>query len=265
MTIASKKNSKPESPKKSEIVWSKPKLVSLSEIEIDGYFQSRADIPPTLEYEELAATGEVWPFAEPVRLAIIKGKKYLISGFTRCSAVAKTGGLQVMAVSAQMTREKAFEISLGENSGHGYRRTNADKAKAVRLALAMWPAKSANSIAKVCKVSHTYVGLVVKKLKQVEQVDPHELEAAPEQPVVFEEPFVVPDYIETGNAQPEQPSEPEQPIQPAGSPHPLAVNITAAMRTEALAIVGKLVRALDKMGKQAACRESLDEIIKEIG
>lgn len=259
----------PKASKPAEVVWSKPKLIKLDSIEFDQQYQSRSDIPSTAEYEELLSANEGWPFAEPIKLALIKDKAYVIAGFTRCAAALKVGRTEVLAIQAPMTKDKALEISLGENDQHGYRRTNADKAKAVRTALGKWPTKSANSIAKICKVSHTYVSNVVAKLKEKE-IEPHELEAAPvvpksPKPPKPKEPEAdpfdqIPDYVEHET---ELPTDTPPPI--VGSPPPGAVNITAGHRGEAKAIVGKLVRALDNLGKGEQCKEAIEHILKEIG
>ena len=271
--LALKKASKLPKAKPAEVSWSKPKMILLDSIEFDQQYQSRSDIPSTAEYEELLTANTGWPFSEPVKLALIKDKAYVIAGFTRCAAALKAGRAEVLAIQAPMTRDKALELSLGENDGHGFRRTNADKAKAVRTALGKWPHKSANSIAKICKVSHTYVSNVVAKLKEKE-LEPHELEPAPEQ-VLLEpskpkepkpkEPEVdpfdqIPDYVEHET---ELPTDTPPPI--VGSPPPGSVNLTAGMRQKAKAIVGQLVRALDELNKGEQCKEALQHILKEIG
>lgn len=257
-------------PKASGGEWSEPEWVCLSSIVIDDELQSRAEIPDESEYAELisAVDKEVWPFSEPIRLAEVKGKMYLVGGFTRCAAVRKVQGDEgmVFAVCAKMTKDKAIEISLGENAGHGFRRTNSDKSKAVRIAIAKWPNKSSNQVAKICKVSHTYVNNIIKKLKDKETLS--EAEVA-EEVVVVEKPAPVPeaevdfpDYVPDG-----APSEPE--YEPSngstGVKHPKAVNLTESDRSEARKTIGVLVRILERLGKAETCRTSVEYILSEIG
>lgn len=272
--LSLKKVGRPKA-KSTEVSWSKPAWIDLSKIEIDQQYQCRSDIPSPDEYAAIAEGADGWPFSEPVKLVKIKGKLYLLGGFTRCEAIKKVGGEKVFAVTAEVTRDKALELALGENATHGYRRTNADKARAVRIALGKWPNRSANSIAKICKVSHTYVSNVMAKLKQVEEVEPKELEASPVQQVVNQAPvdslakaseddsFEVPDYVESHTEQPS--SEPPAQVGQSAKPHSMALNLTAEKIAAARAAVGKMVRALDEIGKTSACQAWIDSILKEIG
>lgn len=273
-TLALKKVGRPKA-KTTEVSWSKPAWVQLSKIEIDQQYQCRSDIPSPEEYAAIADGADGWPFSEPVKLVKIKGKLYLLGGFTRCEAITKVGGERVFAVTAEVTRDKALEIALGENATHGYRRTNADKSKAVRIALGKWPNKSASAIAKICKVSHTYVANVIAKLKQVEKVEPKELEPSPvQQPIdsapasntteaLEDDSFEIPDYVESHTEHPS--SEPPAQVGQSAKPHSMALNLTAEKVSAARAAVGRMVRALDEIGKTSACQAWIDSILKEIG
>lgn len=63
-------------------------------------------------------------------------------------------------------KKAALLHSLGSNANHGLRRTNADKEKAVTIALKDPDIQvySDNQIAKICKVSQPFVGNIRKKL-----------------------------------------------------------------------------------------------------
>lgn len=55
------------------------------------------------------------------------------------------------------TRQDAVEFACGANASHGMRRTNADKRRAVKLALAEFPDRSSRAIADLCGVSNHLV------------------------------------------------------------------------------------------------------------
>lgn len=160
-----------------------PQEVALADLVFDPKYQMRVDLPSIDEYvsvlEEVAEG--VWPFDAPMHIARVKGKLYVVGGFTRGAAAKKAGRESVLAIVQDATEVEAFKLSLVENARHGYRRTNKDKRNAVTKALARWPGYTAPKIAELCAVSAVFVRRVIDDLKEPEggAVDPQEYEGDP--------------------------------------------------------------------------------------
>jgi hypothetical protein len=67
----------------------------------------------------------------------------------------------------------ALQHALAANQTHGLRRTNADKRRAVELALDRWPDKSDREIATLAGTSHPFVGRV-RGESEVETLPPQQ-------------------------------------------------------------------------------------------
>lgn len=111
------------------------------------------DLPPIVVFRE-GAFGEIW----------------LGDGFHRRAAYVQAGRLAIPADVRKGSRRDAFLYALGANEEHGLRRTNADRRRAVTLALSDPElGKLGNrAIGKICKVSHPFVATVRAALSKPE-------------------------------------------------------------------------------------------------
>lgn len=133
--------------------------LELDRIRVDGGTQPRAQLHADVvqEYAELMAAGTAFP---PV-VVFHDGEEYwLADGFHRLRAAMLTcPGQPIEADVRQGSLQDAQWFSYGVNQDHGLRRTNGDKVRAVRAALAH--AKSAElsncQIAAHCGVSEAMV------------------------------------------------------------------------------------------------------------
>lgn len=138
-------------------------LLPINEISTDGGTQSRAGINDgvVLEYANSMLDGTKFP---PI-VVYYDGQSYwLADGFHRIHA-AKQGGFSHLPCDIkQGTRRDAILFSVGANHGHGLRRTNADKRRAVETLLTdeEWGGWTDNDIAKKCGVSQPFVSQVRK-------------------------------------------------------------------------------------------------------
>lgn len=134
-------------------------------IRTDGGTQSRVQLDwlAVDEYTHAMLEGATFP---PV-VVFHDGQDYWCAdGFHRLQAAARAGRELVAADVRQGTRRDALLYSVGANSNHGVRRTNADKRAAVLLLLndEEWAAWSDREIARRCGVSDPFVGALRPKL-----------------------------------------------------------------------------------------------------
>lgn len=132
--------------------------IAIGHIRDDGGTQSRArlDGDTIRDYAEAMLAGTEFP---PVTL-YYDGKDYwLADGFHRLDAARRAGVDSLGADVRQGTRRDAVLFSVGANSGHGLRRTNADKRRAVETLLSdeEWRNWSDHEIARKCAVGHDLV------------------------------------------------------------------------------------------------------------
>lgn len=134
------------------------KLLGIDVIRIDGGTQSREQINQNIvdDYADLIGAGAVFP---AVRVYFDGVNHYLADGFHRYHAHRKAGKGSIEADVENGTIRDAILYSLGANSDHGLRRTNADKYKAVRTMLEdfEWQEWSNSEIARRCRVSDVFV------------------------------------------------------------------------------------------------------------
>ncbi len=101
-----------------------------------------------------------WPPIEVWRDEI-DGETFLFlgDGYHRVEAASRAGLTHFQALIRPGSLRDAWMHSLGANAEHGKRRTNADKRRAVEQALgdATIAAMSSRRIAKICKVSKTFI------------------------------------------------------------------------------------------------------------
>lgn len=132
------------------------KDLPLDALRLDGGTQPRARIDPETvrEYAERMKAGDHFP---PVTVYFDGADHWLSDGFHRVKAAPEAGLAAVQANVWEGTRDDAFWMSLAANKDHGLRRTNEDKARAVKAALAARPRLSDRAIADHVGVTHPFV------------------------------------------------------------------------------------------------------------
>ena len=137
------------------------KMVNFKDIRIDGGTQFREEIDQNLvkEYKEDMMKGDVFP---PIDCTFDGSNYWMARGFHRYFAMQAMGLKQVEINYKPGTQEDAQDWALGDNADHGLRRTPKTKRNQVESALAMerHKDKSDREIAKLCRVSHTFVASV---------------------------------------------------------------------------------------------------------
>jgi hypothetical protein len=112
-----------------------PETLLISQIRTDGATQPRAELDYGVieEYSQAMRAGVVFP---PVDVFYDGSEYWLADGFHRLAAAGGAELERIATTIHQGTREQAQWFSFGANGQHGLRRTNADKQRAVRAALA---------------------------------------------------------------------------------------------------------------------------------
>jgi hypothetical protein len=138
--------------------------VSIDSIRIDGGTQTRELINETAvaQYTEDLLNGCIFP---PIDIFDDGVHKWLVDGFHRLFAHKRADYKEIEVNVHQGTLRDAQFYALGVNDKHGLQRTNADKRKAVMIALNdfEWQDYSDIKIAQICKVSATFVAKCRKK------------------------------------------------------------------------------------------------------
>jgi uncharacterized ParB-like nuclease family protein len=137
--------------------------IGLDLIRADASAQMRMVASETVvsEYAEAINSGAEFP---PIVVFFDGDAHWLADGFHRLAAHQKLGYETILADVREGGLRDAIQYSLGANETHGLRRTRADKRRAVETALAdpEWAALSDRDIAKLCNVTHPFVGNVRK-------------------------------------------------------------------------------------------------------
>lgn len=137
------------------------RTIKLDEIRIDGGTQVRENISQetVYRYKENMEDGDQFP---PVEVVYDGASYWLVDGFHRYHAMKLIGYRTVEVLYRPGTLQDARILALAMNSRHGLPRTNADKRKAVLMALEMEEFKNATDaeIAKACDVSKPFVAAV---------------------------------------------------------------------------------------------------------
>ena len=127
-------------------------------IRLDGDTQSRVSLKQELitEYTEAMREGAKFP---PVTVFFDGADNWLSDGFHRLYAARNAEFDEIDADVKQGTLRDAKLFSMSANAVHGLRRTNADKRRAVMMALEdeEWRELSNREIARMCAVSHEFV------------------------------------------------------------------------------------------------------------
>jgi ParB-like chromosome segregation protein Spo0J len=134
------------------------KKLNLNAIRIDGGTQSRVEInnDAVSDYAEAVKVGIEFP---PVVVFHDGADHWLADGFHRYHAHKQAGKASIPAEIRSGSLLDAKLHALGANGTHGLRRSNADKRKAVEMAMAepAWKDWSDRKIADACGVSNTFV------------------------------------------------------------------------------------------------------------
>jgi len=135
-------------------------MLETSDIRTDGGTQSRAKIDGSVVAEYLQAYRSKASTMPPVVVFHDGNNYWLADGFHRVRAVAQTSQKRIAADVRLGSQRDAILFSVGANAGHGLRRTNADKRRAVTLLLndGEWGVRSDRWIADQCGVSAPLVG-----------------------------------------------------------------------------------------------------------
>jgi len=130
--------------------------IAIDAIKIDGGTQARVSINEgaVAEYAEAMTEGEAPP---PVVVFFDGADYFLADGFHRYHANRRIGARTLAADVRTGTLAGAKLFAYGANRGHGLRRTNEDKRKAVAGMLANFADWSDNRIAKHVGVDHKTV------------------------------------------------------------------------------------------------------------
>lgn len=129
--------------------------IRISEIQTDG-LQARVstDAGTVEEYAEAMAAGKVFP---PMVVFSDGNETWLADGLHRLSAYIANGVEEVTVDEREGTRDDALWYAVAANKNHGLKRTNADKRKAVKMALELHGEMSDRAIAEHVGVTHPFV------------------------------------------------------------------------------------------------------------
>lgn len=130
--------------------------VKIATIERDTDTQARSEIRRDVveEYAQLLEDGVLLP---PVTLYGTPEQSWIGDGWHRILAHEHCGRTTVNAIIHTGGKREAIECAIPSNSDHGLRRTNADKRRAVLMAMKLWPDESSRFIADKAQVSHVMV------------------------------------------------------------------------------------------------------------
>lgn len=152
-------------------------ILSIDAINRDECLQMRDKITKAVVSEyRLMITGDDWPFEKPLVVFFDGQRHWLADGFHRIAACKLAERKTVNCDVKNGTLEDAQDYALQANGGHGLKRSNADKKKAVKFALncERWINKSDRMIAKHIGVSDPFVGSIRKQLLTVSSCDERE-------------------------------------------------------------------------------------------
>ena len=133
----------------------RPKQIPIDQIRIERDLQCRCELN-TETISEYAAAIEAGDRLPPVTVFNDNGVLWLAAGFHRVAAHRRAGKADVAAQVVDGTRADAAWFGLGDNRVNGLRMSNADKERAVKIALQLRPGDSDRLIASHIGVSeHT--------------------------------------------------------------------------------------------------------------
>jgi len=143
----------------------KPISIHIEEIKLLDKLRVRAELnyEAIEEFHQAMASGATFP---PIDVFKIDGCYFLADGWHRYHAASK-GSTHILATVHKGDAADALSFALKANQNHGLRRTNADKRRAVQVALEEWPALSSRALGELCGVSHEFV----QAMRHVSTVD----------------------------------------------------------------------------------------------
>ena len=146
------------------------KAISLDQIEVLEKLQPREEIDTRTvdEYRERMEAGDTFP---PVTVFAGGGTLYLADGWHRYFAARAAGHESIKAEVREGGKAAAQWHALGANKTHGLRRSNADKERAVKIALQKRPDLSDRAIADHVGVHHATVAKHRSELENEGAVD----------------------------------------------------------------------------------------------
>jgi hypothetical protein len=154
---------------------------AVEELVLESRCQARAEIRPEA-VEDYAAAYAAKTKLPPIAVFIVGDAPYVVDGFHRVAAALKSGVsfLEVVQVGRGSIDDAAW-YATGVNQSHGVRRSNADKRKAVLMALETPAGREASSaaIAKHCGVSDMLVSGIRREWELARMPQHQELDVEP--------------------------------------------------------------------------------------
>lgn len=139
---------------------------------MDHRCQSRADVnhDAVAEYAEAYKAGADLP---PPQVFLVSGKLYVVDGYHRVPAAIAAGlGFLRVEIVGEGTIDDAIWYATGVNQSHGVRRSNADKRRAIWMALdGIGQEQSSRAIAAHCGVSVELVTKVRQEWEAKQVID----------------------------------------------------------------------------------------------
>lgn len=138
----------------------------LDTVQLDNSIQCRAviDTGTVNDYAERMTAGDQFP---PIEAFGTKAKWWIGDGWHRVMAAKQRDADTIVAKLSDGGRVDALKHALGANALHGQRRSNADKRRAVEIALREFPKLSSRAVAKLCGVDDSTVRAVKGPEQQV--------------------------------------------------------------------------------------------------
>jgi hypothetical protein len=137
------------------------KVLKFSQIRIDGGTQMRVSInqDKVADYAECMREGDKFP---PIKATFDGTNYWMWAGFHRYFSAQAAGATTIEVDYKPGTMEDAQDLAYGDNYDHGLPRTKEDRRKSVEDALSKerHKNKSDREIAKLCKVSASFVGSI---------------------------------------------------------------------------------------------------------
>jgi len=148
----------------------KTQQVKVKDITLDRDMQPRVTITQEAveEYRDRMEDGEEFP---PIAVVKDGSTLYCVDGWHRVMAAKALKAKTIAAVITPGTRMDAIWIAAQANLRHGVRRTNADKRRAVALALLARPDSSFADIATHCAVTREMVRQHAKQAEEAANLD----------------------------------------------------------------------------------------------
>jgi ParB/RepB/Spo0J family partition protein len=155
------------------------KLEALS-MEPDAQARTAIRSASVEEYAEAMQSGAQFP---PIEVMKVDGRMIIIDGWHRVMAASQLGlkTIECVVVDGSTIADAQWSAA-AVNQTHGLRRTNADKARAVTLALSACPEATYEQIANHCGVSQSMVSAYFAAMQEVDaanNAEPVKVQQAP--------------------------------------------------------------------------------------